>query len=259
MLSDDTTVELAEAEVEGLSDRFKEALRRHTQTGNYIVTMDYPTFYPFMRQASSREARSKVSGAFYSRASENAELLDEIISIRQEMAELLGAKSWAHLSLKNSMAKSVNEIFKFYDDLIEPLTVKAKEEVALMTGMLMRDGYRGPLQEYDIDYYENEVVKAKYGIDHEKIAEYFPLDVVMEGVFDISGQLFNIRFREVDVPTWHPDVQAYVIEDADSGQEVALFYMDLFPREGKYNHACAVSLVSGRQMPDGTYTVHRAV
>jgi Zn-dependent oligopeptidase len=251
LLSDATSVELSEAELEGASDAFKETLQRDPQTGNYIVTMDYPTFFPFMRQVSSRDGRRKVSQAFFSRAGDNTKLLDKIITTRQEIVEIFGSRSWAQMNLRNSMAKSVGQIYKFYDELIEPLTAKAKEEVALMTGLMMKDGHKGPLRDYDIDYYGDQVVKLQYGIDHEKVAEYFPLDTVVNGLFDITGQLFNISYRPVDVPTWHSDVQAYAIDDNETGQQIAVFYMDLFPRDNKYQHACALSLVPGREMPGG--------
>jgi thimet oligopeptidase len=253
LLNDATTVELSETEVAGLSSIFKKTLQKNPKTGSYAVTMDYPSYYPFMRQAESRGARRKVAKAFFSRAKDNARLLDDIVDIRQEMAKLLGRKSWAHAALHESMAESVGKIFHFYDELIDPLTAKAEKEVAVMTDMLRRDGHRGPLRDFDIDYYENEVVKEQYGIDHEEVSGYFPLDVVMGGLFKMTGELFNIRYRRARAATWHPDVTAYTVAEADSGDTLGLFYLDLFPREGKYKHACAMSLIPGRQMPDASY------
>jgi thimet oligopeptidase len=258
LINDNTTVELTEAEITDIPDSLKERLETCQQTGNYVMTMDYPTYFPFMRQVSSREGRRKVSKAFNNRAQANAALLGEIVAIRQEMAELMGKTCWADIAITNSIAKSTSEIYSHYDRIIGPLTIKAQEEVALMTGMLWRDGHKGPLRDYDIDYYENEIIKKQFGIDHKKVEEYFPLDVVMEGLFDITGELFNIRYRLVDVPVWHPDVTVYVIEDAETSEEIAMFYMDLFPRDGKFKHACALTLVPGREMPDHTYRKPRA-
>ena len=95
--------------------------------------------------------------------------------------------------------------------------------------------------------------KTEYGVDPHEVAAYFPLDGVLEGMFQLTGDVFGLAYEEVEVPVWHEDVVAYEISDRRDGTPLALFYMDLFPREGKFSHAAAFPLVPGRRLPDGSY------
>jgi thimet oligopeptidase len=122
-----------------------------------------------------------------------------------------------------------------------------------MADLLKADENDGELQAYDWRYYGNRIRLRDYGIDPMEVAAYFPLAAVLDGMFDLTGEVFGLKYRRVEAPTWHPDVQTYAIEDAGSGETIAHFHMDLFPREGKFSHAAAFPLVQGRLLPDGTY------
>ena len=111
------------------------------------------------------------------------------------------------------------------------------------------------LYPYESGYWANKYKKENLDVDPELIKEYFPSDVVIDGMLDLFGNLFGIAFEPADIPVWHPDVKAFKIVNKDDGALVAYFYMDLYPREGKYKHAACFDLVEGHEKEDGTWQI----
>lgn len=250
---DKTTVRVSREELEGMPEWWINELEQN-DNGTYRVTMEYPHVNPILDQAINRETRRKVNFAYNSRVTElNRPLLEESIKLRKEYANLLGYPSWAHYKLEKRMAKTPEAVKNFYAELIEPITKKAKRELAVLTEMLHADGYKGPLQRYDWRYYDVKLRERDHGVNPEKIAEYFQLDNVLDGLFEVTGETFGLKYRKISSPTWHKDVQVFAIDDADTGEHISTFYMDLFPRDGKYNHAAAFTLEEGYELADGTY------
>lgn len=238
----------------GLPDSYIEGLEAGEIEGTFKVSMAYPDVVPFLENAKRRDLREQLARKFNSRAVEtNSPLLDEAVAIRRRIAALFGQPSWAHHQLEERMAKTPEAVHAFYDSLVHPLTEKGKDEIEVMEQMLKQDGGEGPLQAYDFRYYETQLRKRDYGVDPLEVAAYFPLQQVVEGMLDLTGEVFSLDYRRVDAAPWHPDVITYAIHDRDSGDLIAHFYMDLFPREGKYSHAAAFTLVAGRLLADGSY------
>ncbi|HSL27221.1 MAG TPA: M3 family metallopeptidase, partial [Acidimicrobiia bacterium] len=149
--------------------------------------------------------------------------------------------------------KTPEAVKVFYAGLLPALTEKGQAEMGVMESILDEDGHATPLQVFDFRYYETQLRKRDYGVDPMEVASYFPLQQVIDGMLDLTGEVFGIQYRGEEAPTWHPDVLTYAIHDRSDGELIAHFHMDLFPREGKFSHAAAFTLVPGRRRPDGTY------
>jgi Zn-dependent oligopeptidase len=241
-------------DLEGMPDSFIENLERGDGDHTYRIGLSYPEVVPFLENSPRRDLREQLARKFNTRALEtNRPLLEEAVGTRQRIAELFGESSWAHHQLDEKMAKTPEAVKVFYAGLLPGLTEKGQAEIRVMESMLGEEGHAAPLQAYDFRYYETQLRKRDYGVDPMEVASYFPLQQVVDGMLELTGEVFGLRYQPVQAPTWHPDVLTYAIHDRSNGELIAHFYMDLFPREGKFSHAAAFPLVPGRRPPDGSY------
>ncbi|MGH8957249.1 MAG: M3 family metallopeptidase, partial [Acidimicrobiia bacterium] len=240
-------------DLEGMPESYVEGLEAGDHEGTYKVTMAYPDVVPFMENSSRRDLRQELSRKFNSRAVElNRPLLEEAIAARQRIAEIFSQPSWAHHQLEEKMAKNPEAVRSFYEALLPGLTEIGQTELGKLTEMLRADGAEGDLQSYDFRYYDTQLRRRDYGVDPTEVAAHFALQQVIDGMFELTGEVFGLRYRKIDRPSWHPDVLSYAIDDA-AGEEIGHFFMDLFPREGKFSHAAAFPLIPGRRLADGNY------
>ncbi|MDH3247412.1 MAG: Zn-dependent oligopeptidase [Acidimicrobiia bacterium] len=252
----DDTLVVTRDDLEGMPDWYADSLEPTEDGEGLQITMAYPHVVPFVQNASRRDLREALMFKFNNRAREiNRVILAEAVDIRQEIAELFDKESWAHHLLDERMAENPENVFEFYDSLREPLQAAAREEIARMTELLRRDtsDESAELQAYDWQYYDTLLRKTEYGVDPNEVAQYFELGQVLEGMFEITGDVFGLTYERVEAPTWHPEVITYAIHDASTGDLISHFYMDLFPREAKFSHAAAFPLVPGRRLADGSY------
>ncbi|MBI4425725.1 MAG: Zn-dependent oligopeptidase [Elusimicrobia bacterium] len=253
---DKTTVAFAEAQLDGLPDDFRRRLPR--EGDKRLVSLDYPDYFPFMENARDPDARRELEARFNNRGGEaNSRRLAETLALRRRAATLLGYPSHAAYVLEERMAKTPQAAASFLAGLQTKLQELARGELAQLAAMKqaeLGDKRGGPIRAWDWRYYHNQLMKTRYQVDEEKIKEYFPLNIVTGGMLQIYQQLLGVAFQEVrPADAWHPDVQLYRVADSESGKLIGHFYLDLFPREGKYKHAAAFSLVQGRLLPDGSY------
>jgi thimet oligopeptidase len=242
------------ADLEGMPESYIEGLEAGEAEGTLKVTMAYPDVVPFMENSPRRDLREQLSRKFNSRAVEpNRPLLEEAIAARQRIAEIFSQPSWAHHQLEEKMAKNPEAVRSFYAALLPGLSEIGRTELGKLTEMLRADGFDGDLQGYDFRYYDTQLRRRDYGVEPTEVAAHFPLQQVLDGMLELTGEVFGLRYRKIDRPSWHPDVLAYAIDDARSGEELAHFFMDLFPREGKFSHAAAFPLIPGRRLDDGSY------
>lgn len=242
-------------QLKGLGEDYIQKLDK-TDDGKYIVTLDYPDVVPFMRSAEDEEARKQLEYKYNRRGGvQNVELLEKTLTLRRQAAHLLGYKTYADLQLENRMAKNPQKVEAFLKDLQKKLTPLGKQEAKQMvayknekTGQKSRVVYP-----WESAYWGYKYSKEHLNLDSEKIKEYFPSQAVIDGMLDLFGGVFGITFETVKIPVWHPDVKAFQIKDAQDGRLIAYFYMDLYPREGKYKHAACFDLVSGEEKEDGSY------
>lgn len=240
----------------GMPDWYVDGLTQGEEEGTYRVTMAYPDVIPFMENAHRRDLRERLLYKFNTRAVEpNRPLLEEAIRIRARIAELFGQPSWAHHQLEERMAKTPEAVEDFYDGLQPPLVDAARAEIEVMTEMLREDtgDPDANLQVWDWRYYDTRLRRERHGVDPNAVAEYFPLESVLEGMFRITGDVFGLDYEPIEADTWHPDVRSFSVRDRASGDPIAVFHMDLFPRDDKYSHAAAFTLVPGRRLADGSY------
>ncbi|HJU82223.1 MAG TPA: M3 family metallopeptidase [Acidimicrobiia bacterium] len=242
------------ADLEGMPESYIEGLEAGEAEGTLKVTMAYPDVVPFMENSPRRDLREQLSRKFNSRAVEpNRPLLEEAIAARQRIAEIFSQPSWAHHQLEEKMAKNPEAVRSFYAALLPGLSEIGRTELGKLTEMLRADGFEGDLQGYDFRYYDTQLRRRDYGVDPTEVAAHFPLQQVLDGMLELTGEVFGLRYRKIDRPSWHPDVLAYAIDDANTGEELAHFFMDLFPREGKFSHAAAFPLIPGRRLDAGSY------
>ncbi|XP_047661202.1 neurolysin, mitochondrial isoform X2 [Tachysurus fulvidraco] len=259
---DHTELMFSSEELSGLAESYLNSLER-TEDGQYRVTLMYPHYFPLMKRCHVPETRRKMEAAFHSRCKEvNTEVLEQLIELRAKVAKLLGFSSHANYVLEMNMAKNSNTVSHFLDELYEKLKPVGQKErqylLLLKQAECERRGldFDGQLHAWDLPYYMNQVEQVKFAVDKDKLIEYFPLEVVTEGLLGIYQDLLGLRFHQVQNPNvWHDSVKLYTVLDSTSGEEIGHFYLDLHPREGKYSHAACFSLRPGCLGPDGKRVV----
>ena len=253
-------IEVGRNELDGLPDSYIERLRTVEVDGavRYQIGLDYPELHPFLDSAHDGELRRELFHKNHNKAADtNIEILEEALGVRSSMATLLGFESWAAYALEIKMAKQADAVLEFLEDLEERLQAK----LAIDLGRLgeqqeRRTGVKGPIDIADWRYYTNQVIQEQYQVDPFAVAAYFPLDAVLDGMFRIYEELVGVKFvRRPDVvdSAWHEDAQPFDIVDPASGEALARFYMDLYPRPGKFGHAAAFTLRGGRRLADDGY------
>ncbi len=184
----------------------------------------------------------------------NRPILEEALELRRRIAQLFGMPTWAHYALEVKMAGTPERVEAFYAEIVPPLRAAAEREVATLRERAERDGLIGPLEAWDWAYYDNVQSREEHGVDQNEVSQYLPLAPVIDGMFELTAEMFGLEYRKVaDAKAWHPDVTLYEIRDRASGELIAHFYADLHPRADKYYHAAAFPLVLGHRRADGSY------
>jgi len=248
-----TTVALSPAEVEGLSEDWRNA-RKRDAGGNYLVSLDYPTYGPFMESALNADARRRVWMAFQNRAADtNLALLDRALALRSELAQVYGFPDFATFSLRRKMAGSPQAVADFLlsvksavDEVEARELEELRQEKASLAGLAPADVR---LERWDVSFLQQRIKRNRFHVDQEALRRYFPTDASIGFVMRVAEKLYGIRFVRRDVAVWHPDVRYYeVLEQGAKGEPGALIggiYLDLFPREGKFTHAAAFGVRNG--------------
>lgn len=240
-------------ELDGLGETYINRLER-TKDGKYIVTLKYPDYNPFMSSAKSEKARKALQEKFARRGGkENVKLLEDTVELRRKQAALLGFKRYPDYVLPVRMAKNYETLEAFLKNLQKEVTPLAQDEMKAY--LKLKEETTGQqadeMTAWNLPYWSNQYKKKYYQVDDDKIKEYFPADKVISGMFEVFGSLFGITFTQADLPVWHPEVVVYQIKDKKTGELISNFYLDLFPRDGKYTHAATWSFVDRFELPDG--------
>lgn len=253
--NDKTTLEFTPAELDGVTETLTARLKK-TADGKYIVTTKSTDYMQVMQSAKSSEARKKMMLAYYNRAGvENTKILEQAILLRQQIAGLMGYKTWADYRTTDRMAKSSKEVSDFLNGLKGKLAKRNKADLdQLLKFKKETDPKADHLDAWDLTYLAYQVKKRDYQLDDEKIREYFPAEFVMKEMFAVYSQLLGVTYERVEnANLWAPDVFLYKVLDKKTGDLISYFHTDFTPREGKYSHAAAFTLYGGR-IKDGKYT-----
>jgi thimet oligopeptidase len=251
-----TVLRFTPEECDGLPQSYLERVRRDGD-GAIVVGFDYPDYQPFMMNAKSEEARRRYYIANTNRGTpRNLEILDEIVRLRKEIADLYGVPSFAHYVTKRRMVENPETVRRFLDevksvvteaelrDLGELSVVKSK-----LTGIPVE---QANINRWDMLFYRERLREERFAIDQEEMRKYFPTQPALDWMLSISQRLYGVRFERAEVPVWHEEVMYLDVLDAASGAFIGGIYLDLYPREGKYKHAAAwpvrgVSRKAGRK------------
>ncbi len=244
-------IDVTAEELDGLPQSYIDALQPGDAKSTHRVTLDYPELFPYLQNATNRERREELwRKKSTSAVGENRPLLEEAVELRRDISRLLDHPSWAHHRMEINMA-TPDRVATFYEELVPRLEVKRAPEHDKMRSML---GSEDTLEQWDITYLTTKIIREEFGVDQYEIAQYFPLEAVIDGMFQVTSDMFGVSYSKVeDAKAWHPDVYLYQIVDADSGDHLAYFFMDMFPRDGKFGHAAAFDLVPGFRQPSGEY------
>lgn len=235
-----------EKDLDGLPDTQKQAALEAAKERNmdgWVITLDGPSYGPFMQYATNRELRKQLYMArntecTHDNDSNNLEICKRLVNLRREVAQLLGYDTYADYVLKKRMASNVQNVYSLLYDLIDaykPTAIKERDELRAKAKKMEGDDFQ--MMPWDTAFYAHKLQLEKYNIDSEMLRPYLELSKVIKGVFGLANRLYGITFKEnKDIPVYHPDVKAYEVFDKD-GSYLAVFYADFHPRKGKQGGA----------------------
>ena len=250
---------LNEEQLKGLPQSSIDLLKQYGQQRELeqaVATLDIPSYLAIMTYADDRGLREELYKAYTTRASDlsehpefdNTQVMEEILSLRHEMAQLLGFNNYAELSLASKMAPDVETVDKFLVDLAEHARAPATQEIAELKAIASQDGIHD-LQPWDTGYYSEKLKVHQFNLSQESLKPYFPAPKILQGLFSIVNRLYGINIVEREAPVWHPDARYFELED--QGTVVGGFYFDLYARSGKRGGAWMSGFRSRMQTKDG--------
>ncbi len=223
---------------EGVIAAAAETAKSENQEGKWVFTLQKPSWLPFLQYAENRELREKLYKAMYNRGDndndyDNKKIINDIVNLRIERAQLLGYKSHADYILEENMAKNPANAYKLLNDVWKYALPQAKKEAAELQAMIDAEGGNFKLESWDWWYYTEKLRQQKYSLNEEETKPYFKMENVREGIFMVANKLFGLTFKKLEnVPVYNPEVEVYEVLDKD-GSHLSVFYTDYFPRSGK--------------------------
>ncbi len=235
------SIEVSPQELEGLPEDYRQA---HAKG---IVTTDHPDYVPFMTYARSSAARERLWKVYRQRAHpKNLEVLGRLLARRWELARLLGYPSWAAYVTEDKMIGSAENAAAFIEKIAAAAEARARRDYdALLERMRRDEPSAARVEAWDSEALKERIRAEQFGFDSQSVRPYFDLDRVQQGLFDTVSRMFGIEVRRTAAPVWHADVTAW--EVVEQGRVIGRFFLDLFPREGKYKHAAQFTLASGQK------------
>ena len=202
--------------------------------GKWVFTLHAPSRLPVLQYADNRDIREKMYKGYTTQASSgeynNYPVIAEVVKLRAKKAKLLGFNTFADYMTDNVMAKTVDNAENLLMQIWEPAIARVKEEVAEMQALSNKEGNSFSIQPWDYYYYAEKVRKAKFDLDEDEVSQYFSLDNVRKGIFEMARRLYGVTFTELpDAPKYDPEVTVYEVTD-EKGEHVAVFMTDYFTR-----------------------------
>jgi thimet oligopeptidase len=259
-ISNDSTkrlITVTRPELEGLTEDFINDLGRSTD-GRFVLGVDYPTYKRVLDDCAVESTRRALWENFVNRAyPPNESRLDAVIALRDRLARKLGYKSYADYDIDDQMAETPERVEQFLNEISGRAMPKAAKEFErykadLPAGITLTP--EGTVKPWDWHFIKAYYKKKHFDFDDRVIAQYFPLDKTLEGLFSIYQQFLDIKFKQLPVRApWHEDVRVIQVTKAD-GTVAGYLFLDLFPRPHKYTHACFMPLIPALKNADGSVT-----
>ncbi|MDE5683854.1 MAG: M3 family metallopeptidase [Muribaculaceae bacterium] len=254
-VSDST--ELAGLPASSISVAAEEAANRGLGEGNWVFTLHAPSRLPLLQYADNRDLRRKMYEGYTTLASDgeynNLPVINKILQARTKKAELLGFENYGSYMTDNVMAKTIANAEDLLMQIWKPAVARVKNEVAEMQEVANSEGNDFKIAPWDYYYYAEKVRQKKYDLDESMVREYFAVDSVRNGIFTMAEKLYGVKFTEMpDAPKYYPEVTVYDVTDINSGEHVAVFMTDYFPRASKRQGAWMSEFKGSWQNEDGT-------
>jgi thimet oligopeptidase len=246
------------ADLDGLPESFFASPGIKTGDDAYTVMANVTwQFNTVQENAKSEATRKKLYVIRETLAKDtNVPVLNQMLALRNKIALRLGYNSWDDFQTEVKMAKTSANAKKYISDLVTGIQPKFDSEVAELQKLKAADTNdpNAKIDVWDWRYYNNQRNKQKYAVDKEALRAYFPFQKVLDGMFNIYQSIFGLKFEKIAVPyKWIDDLQLYLVTDSATGEPLGMFYLDMFPREGKFNHFAQFDVISGKLLPDGKY------
>ncbi len=251
-------VVFTKAELDGVPESFLAEPGVKTGDDAYTVMANITWHFTTVEENAKSEAtRKKLYLVHDSLAKDaNAPVLNQMLALRNKIALKLGYKSWDDYQTEIKLAKTGAGAKSYIDNLIRGTQPKFEAEISQMQKMKAADTNdpKAKIATWDWRYYQNQINKQKYNVDKEALRAYFPFQKVLDGMFAIYQNIFGLKFEKISAPyKWVDDLQLYVVTDSATGEPLGMFYLDMFPRDGKFNHFAQFNIIDGKLLPDGKY------
>lgn len=252
-----------EADLVGLPESamgLLQQLAEQKALSGWRVTLDFPSYIAILTHADNRNLREEVYKAFATRASDqadniefdNAENIEKILKLRHQKAQLLGFSNYAELSLATKMADSTEQVIQFLEDLALKSKPQAEAELDTLKSFAKTDLGITDFQPWDTPYASEKLKDKTLSLSQEILKPYFPLTKVLEGLFNVTNQVFGVSIKEkTGVNTWHPEVKFFELFETGAEQPFGAFYLDLYARENKRGGAWMDSAITRWQDGQG--------
>ncbi|GAB2280577.1 hypothetical protein Dimus_015204 [Dionaea muscipula] len=256
-LNDDCTFLLfVETDLDGLPSEFLQNLDR-ADNGSFKVQLRSNIVSPILEHCKVGATRRKLALEYGKRCKDvNMPVLENLVQLRHKFARLLGYKNYADYAVDFRMAKTSSKVFEFLEDISASLSDLAARELSILKDLKNQEEGDHPFGVEDLLYYVKRVEEKEFDLDFTSLKQYFPLSLVLHGIFKIVQDILGLRFDEIpDALVWHHDVQMFSVSDSSSSEVLGYAYFDLYSREGKYGHSCVVPLQNSSLLSSGARQV----
>eukprot|EP01133_Synstelium_polycarpum_P014913 gene14913-17633_t len=251
---DTTKLSFSRQQLEGIPKDILDSLEKDGD--NLFVTVKHPDVGNVAKYCSVSDTRRALDKAYASKCmAQNIPILESVLKLRYDAAQLLGKTSWSEVVTQYLMSKNSTNVTSFQKRMIDLLRPFGEKELETLIALKKSDyeargltGFDGRLNSYDYQFYNNLMLVRNFDVDNNLVKEYFPMEVVTAGLFKAYETLLGVRFEQQpqsSFPVWHEDVQLFSVTDQVSNQVIGYFFLDLFPREGKYTHFAVFPLQAG--------------
>ena len=252
------SIAFTKAELDGVPESLLTAPGVKTGDDEFSVQINVTWQYlAVMEHVKSKAVRKRVITEQHSLAKvENAPLVEKILTLRHKIATKLGYANWADFQLEVKMAKNGKTAIEFEEKLRDGLQPKMESELAEFRKLKVAEtgDANAQINLWDFRYYAEQLRKTKFNVDSEQLRNFFPLQNALNGMFAIYQRIFSLKFERVEPPyKWVEDLQLWAVTDSETAEPLGFFYLDLFPREGKYHHFAMFPIIDGKRLADGTY------